>query len=94
MDPKIRRDIWNLILQKKHKCVTIMTTHTMDEADLLGDRIAIMSEGRIKAKGTSVSLKNTYAGDTLCHLAIPLANALPWQATLLSWSSSKTVLLP
>ncbi|XP_064399181.1 ABC transporter A family member 1-like isoform X2 [Halichondria panicea] len=62
MDPKIRRDIWNLILRSKKNRVTIMTTHSMEEADILGDSIAIMANGSLKAMGTSVNLKNTYAG--------------------------------
>jgi ATP-binding cassette subfamily A (ABC1) protein 1 len=38
----------------------ILTTHFMDEADLLGDRIAIMAEGDVKCYGTSLFLKNRY----------------------------------
>ena len=48
MDPKIRRDIWNLILRSKKDRVTIMTTHSMEEADILGDTIAIMANGKLK----------------------------------------------
>lgn len=38
----------------------LLTTHFMDEADLLGDRIAIMAEGQIKCCGSSLFLKNKY----------------------------------
>ncbi|KAL5467673.1 hypothetical protein EMCRGX_G031936 [Ephydatia muelleri] len=62
MDPQVRREIWNLILKMKPGRVTIMTTHAMDEADILGDVIAIMANGSLKVMGTSVSLKNNYAG--------------------------------
>jgi len=48
MDPKIRRDIWNLILKMKQNRVIIMTTHSMEEADILGDNIAIMAKGQLK----------------------------------------------
>ena len=48
MDPQIRREIWNLILRMKHNRVTIMTTHSMEEADILGDNIAIMATGQLK----------------------------------------------
>ena len=48
MDPRIRRDIWNLILRMKRNRVTIMTTHSMEEADILGDSIAIMANGSLK----------------------------------------------
>ena len=49
MDPSIRRDIWNLILRKKQNCVTVMTTHSMEEADILGDNIAIMAGGQLRS---------------------------------------------
>ena len=48
MDPKIRRDVWNLILRMKQDRVMIMTTHSMEEADILGDNIAIMANGQLK----------------------------------------------
>ena len=63
MDPQVRREIWNLILKMKAGRVTIMTTHSMDEADILGDVIAIMANGSLKVMGTSVRLKNDYAGE-------------------------------
>lgn len=53
MDPKIRRDIWNLILRMKQNRVTIMTTHSMEEADILGDNIAIMANGQLKYVGVT-----------------------------------------
>ena len=48
MDPRVRRDIWNLILRMKHNRVTIMTTHSMEEADILGDNIVIMANGQLR----------------------------------------------
>ncbi|XP_065915324.1 ABC transporter A family member 1-like [Dysidea avara] len=62
MDPRIRRDIWNLILKMKENRVTIMTTHSMEEADILGDNIVIMANGELKVAGSSVNLKNRFAG--------------------------------
>jgi ABC-type multidrug transport system ATPase subunit len=62
MDPKIRRNIWNLILEEKLNRVMIMTTHSMEEADILGDTIAIMANGRLKVLGTSINLKNRFSG--------------------------------
>jgi len=38
----------------------ILSTHFMDEADLLGDRIAIMADGQLQCCGTSMFLKNIY----------------------------------
>ena len=55
MDPSIRRDIWNLILRKKQNRVTVMTTHSMEEADILGDNIAIMAGGQLRSVITNYS---------------------------------------
>ena len=38
----------------------VLTTHFMDEADILGDRIAIMAEGNLRCCGSSTFLKNEY----------------------------------
>jgi len=38
----------------------VLTTHSMEEADVLGDEIAIMDKGRIRAQGTSLFLKNRF----------------------------------
>ena len=48
MDPYSRRATWDLLKKKKEGRVIILTTHFMDEADQLGDRIAIMAKGDVK----------------------------------------------
>lgn len=60
VDPFSRRAIWDLLNKKKHDRVMILTTHFMDEADQLGDRIAIMHHGRLRCVGTSLFLKNVF----------------------------------
>ncbi len=45
MDPAARRATWDLLLKYKPGRTILLSTHFMDEADILGDRIAIMSEG-------------------------------------------------
>jgi ATP-binding cassette subfamily A (ABC1) protein 3 len=47
MDTTSRRRLWDMLKKNKKDKIIIMTTHYMDEADILGDRIAIMSEGKI-----------------------------------------------
>jgi len=49
LDPQARRNLWELVQKIRDKGVTvIMTTHYMDEAELLCDRVAIMDDGEIK----------------------------------------------
>mgnify|MGYP000871575330 FL=1 len=57
LDPQARRNLWGLIQHVRDKGVTvIMTTHYMDEAELLCDRIAIMDAGKIVALDTPKDL--------------------------------------
>ena len=60
MDPYSRRSTWDMLKRAKPGRVVILTTHFMDEADYLGDRIAIMHRGLIVACGSSLFLKNRY----------------------------------
>ncbi|KAL6734595.1 hypothetical protein Aduo_005121 [Ancylostoma duodenale] len=73
VDPFARRAIWDLVLKYKEHHTIIVATHFMDEADILSDRIAIMSEGTLKAVGTPMSLKSEY-GDGY-KLTMSLKNA-------------------
>ena len=57
LDPQARRNLWELVQDIKKKGITVvMTTHYMDEAELLCDRIAIMDEGKIIALDTPKNL--------------------------------------
>lgn len=60
MDPTARKETWNLIRSVTPGKIIILTTHYMDEADALGDRIAIMSKGKLKTCGSSMFLKKRY----------------------------------
>jgi len=60
MDPAARRQLWDLLQQEKIGRTLLLTTHFMDEADVLGDRIAIMCDGELKCYGTSFFLKKQY----------------------------------
>jgi ATP-binding cassette, subfamily A (ABC1), member 3 len=60
MDPYSRRFTWNVIRQHREGRVVVLTTHFMDEADLLGDRIAIMGDGQLQCCGSSLFLKRAF----------------------------------
>ena len=60
LDPEARRHIWSVLQKNREGRTMVLTTHFMDEADLLGDRIAIMADGIVKCCGSSLFLKNKY----------------------------------
>lgn len=60
VDPAGRRSIWDLLFKFREGRTIIISTHHMDEADVLGDRIAIISNGRLIAHGTSYFLKQKF----------------------------------
>jgi ABC-type multidrug transport system ATPase subunit len=60
MDPYSRRSTWNIIQRNKKGRIILLTTHFMDEADILGDRIAIMADGRLQCVGSTLFLKSAY----------------------------------
>ena len=47
MDPTARRETWDIIKRIKHNKIIILTTHYMDEAEMLADRVAIISKGKL-----------------------------------------------
>lgn len=57
MDPASRRATWDVLHQYKQDRTILLTTHHMNEADILGDRIAIIVKGTLKCCGSSVFLK-------------------------------------
>eukprot|EP01060_Flectonema_neradi_P028834 TRINITY_DN3884_c5_g1_i1.p1 TRINITY_DN3884_c5_g1~~TRINITY_DN3884_c5_g1_i1.p1 ORF type:complete len:1569 (+),score=289.39 TRINITY_DN3884_c5_g1_i1:66-4772(+) len=63
MDPASRRLIWEVVEKKKreNRMGIVLTTHFMDEADLLSDRIAIMHAGEICDEGSSLELKSRHS---------------------------------
>ncbi|XP_042225445.1 phospholipid-transporting ATPase ABCA3-like [Homarus americanus] len=60
MDPGARRLIWDLLQEERSGRTILLTTHFMEEADLLGDRIAIMANGVVQCCGSSLFLKRKY----------------------------------
>ena len=60
LDPESRHILWELFRDIKQDRIVVMTTHSMEEADALSDRIAIMAAGRLIALGTSVHIKQKY----------------------------------
>ena len=57
LDVIARRDLWEIIRSLKGKVTIVLTTHYMEEAEALSDRIGIMNKGRLLAVGTAEELK-------------------------------------
>ncbi|XP_061455423.1 phospholipid-transporting ATPase ABCA3 [Rhineura floridana] len=75
MDPVSRRATWELLQQQRSSRTILLTTHFMDEADLLGDRIAIMAKGELQCCGSSLFLKHKYgAGYHMVMVKEPCCN--------------------
>jgi len=60
LDPLSRRRIWELLSKHKKGKVIFLTTHYMDEADILADRKLILNKGKVRCLGTSLYLKNHF----------------------------------
>ena len=72
LDPRSRRGMWDIVRELAADGVTIfLTTQYLEEADQLADRIAVLDQGRIIAKGTSAELKSLVPGG---HLRLEFAD--------------------
>ncbi|CAG2112272.1 unnamed protein product, partial [Medioppia subpectinata] len=60
MDPEARRHMWDVLQNIRSERTILLTTHYMEEADALADRIAIMSEGEVKCYGSPMFLKKAF----------------------------------
>ncbi|KAE8352760.1 P-loop containing nucleoside triphosphate hydrolase protein [Aspergillus coremiiformis] len=69
LDPISRRKIWDILLAERGSRTILLTTHFLDEADLLADHIAILSKGVLKAQGSSVELKHRLGSGYRIHVS-------------------------
>ena len=60
MDPVSRLEVYDVLLEMKKTKTVVLTTHSMEEADLLSDQIGIMYLGRLRAIGSPIGLKQAY----------------------------------
>jgi ABC-2 type transport system ATP-binding protein len=71
LDPQARRHLWDLVDELKQAGRTIiLTTHYMDEAERLCDRVAIMDHGKVIALGTPQQLIGTMGGEDIVEFAV------------------------
>ncbi|XP_056861847.1 ABC transporter A family member 2-like [Raphanus sativus] len=74
MDPITRRHVWDIIQETKKGRVIILTTHSMEEADILSDRIGIMAKGRLRCIGTSIRLKSRFGTGFVANISFSEKN--------------------
>lgn len=68
LDPQSRRAVWEYIKSISGSMTIFLTTHYLDEAEQLCDRIAIMDHGRLIAQGSSRELKDKLSGETIYQI--------------------------
>lgn len=74
MDPITRRHVWDIIENAKKGRAIVLTTHSMEEADILGDRIGIMAKGRLRCIGTSIRLKSQFGTGFIANVSFSETN--------------------
>lgn len=74
MDPITRRHVWDIIQDAKKGRAVVLTTHSMEEADILGDRIGIMAKGRLRCIGTSIRLKSRFGTGFVVNVSFSTSN--------------------
>ncbi|RCW39705.1 lipooligosaccharide transport system ATP-binding protein [Halopolyspora algeriensis] len=63
LDPQVRQELWSLVDALRHEGVSVlMSTHYIEEAERLADEVAVMSRGRIIARGTPAGLRDAHVG--------------------------------
>ena len=72
MDPQSRHQTWEIIRGLRERGVTVLlTTHYMEEAEVLADRVAIIDRGSMVALDTTLGLSNRFGGDSIAFRATP-----------------------
>lgn len=69
MDPITRRHVWDIIENAKKGRAIVLTTHSMEEADILSDRIGIVAKGRLRCIGTSIRLKSRFGTGFIANVS-------------------------
>ncbi|XP_004301161.1 PREDICTED: ABC transporter A family member 2-like [Fragaria vesca subsp. vesca] len=69
MDPITRRHVWDIIEEAKKGRSILLTTHSMEEADILSDRIGIMAKGKLRCIGTSIRLKSRFGSGFIANVS-------------------------
>ncbi|MFD9718889.1 ABC transporter ATP-binding protein [Streptomyces sp. NPDC059076] len=77
MDPNARQELWDAVRTHRASGGTVLlSTHSMEEAEMLCDRVAVLHQGQVAACGTPQDLINTHAPDREVHFTVPVGTDL------------------
>jgi len=89
MDPVSQREVWEVLkVERRRRCV-VLTTHDMEEADVLADRLCVMHRGKVCCQGTPLQLKRHYGSG----FTVTLVSAVGSGAALRRTASGSSVAL-
>jgi len=91
LDPSARRDLWETVESIRHDTTVILTTHYMDEADRLSDRILILDKGSILMEGTASELKRRITPPNTYELQLNAPLAEQYQGRLAAYIDSAKI---
>ncbi|KAL8130679.1 hypothetical protein V2J09_019834 [Rumex salicifolius] len=94
MDPISRRHVWDIIERAKRGRAIILTTHSMEEADILGDRIGIMAKGRLRCIGTSIRLKSQFGTGFIANVSFVGNTTSSYQEAVKEFFKSRLDVVP
>lgn len=92
LDPEARVALWELIRELRQEGLGIvLTTHYMDEANRLCDRLVVLSEGRIAAQGTAASILGERVGE---HMIVINGQQTAWMVQVANWLQANRLPTP
>ncbi|KAK1968858.1 hypothetical protein LY78DRAFT_399731 [Colletotrichum sublineola] len=80
LDPLSRRVIWEILLEQRSRRIIILTTHFLDEVEVLADHVVILSKGQVKCYGPTTVLKQLHGGGyevSIPHSNVPIHQSYP-----------------
>jgi lipooligosaccharide transport system ATP-binding protein len=88
LDPQARRAVWELVSKlRANGMAVVLTTHYMDEAERLSDRLVLLQDGKVRATGTTQELLGSLVGE---HIVI-LSQNLPEVAQVQTWLQTRGI---
>jgi ABC-2 type transport system ATP-binding protein len=83
LDPQSRRQLWSHVLDmnRQERTTVFLTTHYMEEAERVADRVAIIDHGRLAAQGSVEALKQQYAAESLEEVFLTATGTAPRDVT-------------